>query len=348
MSARAVRSLALPAALVVLVVLSLCAAAAQEPILTFSVDPDHATIAAGGRLEVRIVVENRSTFEADDVEIVWGDAAVVPAEEPAPIERVDPFATDAIRLVLEASPDAAEGERPVAFEVVYSYCVGDVCYQIVEAVDFAIAVVPPTDPTVVEEVPPTDVVEVPERATPFPWPWVGLGVALIAAGCALLAGRRTGRRGVAAAALGLVLAGALAYGVARNQHEQAQGIGAVLCTSCVGIEEARSVHEARFSPAGVDALRALDVDVELTVFYAEWCHSCPYAEAMVERAAEVTDRIAYTFVDVEVDPALAAERGVIRSGRTVVPAIVRAGADEVLFGVEDLERRLLELLGVGR
>ena len=58
MSARAVRSLALPAALVVLSL----AAAAQEPILTFSVDPDHATIAAGGRLEVRIVVENRSTF----------------------------------------------------------------------------------------------------------------------------------------------------------------------------------------------------------------------------------------------------------------------------------------------
>jgi len=342
MSARAVRSLVLPA---VLVVLSLCAVA-QEPILAFSVEPDPITILVGGRSEVRVVVENRSAFEADDVEIVWDDPAVVPALDPAPIESLDPFATDAIRLVLEASPDAVEGARTARFEVVYTYCVGDVCYQIVEALGLGIAVEAAADPTVIEDVRPTDSVEVGERATPFPWPWVGLGVAFIAVGCALFVARRAGRR--AAAALMLVLAGALAYGVARNQHEQAQGIGAVLCTSCVGIEEARSVHDARLSPAAIDALRSLDVDVELSVFYAEWCHSCPYAEAMVERAAEVTDRIAYTFVDVEIDPALAAERGVIRSGRTVVPAIVRAGSDEVLFGVEDLERRLLDLLGVGR
>ena len=130
------------------------------------------------------------------------------------------------------------------------------------------------------------------------------------------------------------------------QHEQAQGIGSVLCTSCVGIEEAGST-DVRLSAGTIAALETLQEDAELTVFYAEWCHACPVAEATGERMAEVTERIRYRFVDVADEPELAESLGVVRSGRTVVPAISRAGSSEILFGVEDLEERLLELLGVG-
>jgi thiol-disulfide isomerase/thioredoxin len=104
----------------------------------------------------------------------------------------------------------------------------------------------------------------------------------------------------------------------------------------------------RLSVAAIEALRSLDQDVRLTVFYAEWCHSCPYAEGMVERMAEVSERIDYRFVDVDVRPELAARYGIVRAGRTVVPAIVRDGSNRVLFGVDNLEERLLDLVGAGR
>jgi len=63
--------------------------------------------------------------------------------------------------------------------------------------------------------------------------------------------------------------------------------------------------------------------------------------------SEVTEHISYRFIDVAIAPDLAKALGVVRSGRTVVPAISREGSSQVLFGVEDLENRLLEFLGVG-
>jgi hypothetical protein len=38
---------------------------------------------------------------------------------------------------------------------------------------------------------------------------------------------------------------------------------------------------------------------------------------------------------------------VIRSSRTIVPAVLRVDTGEIIFGVEDLEERLLNLLEVG-
>jgi glutaredoxin len=136
--------------------------------------------------------------------------------------------------------------------------------------------------------------------------------------------------------------------VARNQHEQAQSIGSVLCVSCVGLEEAARPEEVRLSAAGVEALAALDRDVKLTVFYAEWCHSCPAAERLVELVADASEHITYRFVDVEASPEEALAAGIVESDRTIVPAIVMEGSPTVLFGISDLEDRLLDLLGVGR
>jgi thiol-disulfide isomerase/thioredoxin len=85
----------------------------------------------------------------------------------------------------------------------------------------------------------------------------------------------------------------------------------------------------------------------LIVFYAPWCHSCPYAEAMVEAMAAETEHITYEFIDVDAERDLAASYGVIRSSRTIVPAVLRVDTGEIIFGVEDLEERLLNLLEVG-
>ena len=68
---------------------------------------------------------------------------------------------------------------------------------------------------------------------------------------------------------------------------------------------------------------------------------------MVKEMAAATPRLTYEFVNVEENRALAAANGVVVSERTVVPAIVRDEGGTVLFGIQDLQLRLLKLLGVG-
>ena len=344
----------LPMALAIRLVLALAlplafatVALAQGSILFFSVSPEPVAFALGGRGEARLLVENPSIREADDIVVSWlGPDAFAFADEPEPIKVLHPFETGSIRLAIEASPGAFAGKNGGKIEVIYTYCIGEVCYQIVEEIDVGLLV----EPAIVSPVNGDSsavVVEPTRGARPLPWPWIGFGLSALIVGGLLTSSKRTDGARVAVLALCLVVVGGLAYGVVRNQHEQAQAIGAILCLSCVGIEEASSA-DARLSPTAIAALESLDEDIELTVFYAEWCDSCPYAEAMVERMAEATDRIGYRFVDVDAEPELAAAHGIIRAGRTVVPAITRSGADDVLFGIEDLERRLLEMLGVDR
>lgn len=341
---------AFPMALALSLVLALAlasAALAQGPILSFSISPDPVAIVLGGWGEARLLVENPSIREADDIVVSWiGPDALALANEPELIKILYPFETGSIQLAIAASTDAPEGENSAKLEVIYTYCIGEVCFQIVEEIDVGLLVEPAIVPPENGDSSPI-VVESTRDARSLPWPWIGLALGVLIVGGLLISSRRTDGKRLAVLGLCLVVVGGLAYGVVRKQHEQAQAIGAVLCLSCVGIESAGSA-EARLSPAAITALESLDEDVELTVFYAEWCDSCPYAEAMVERMAEATDRIVYRFVDVEAELQLAAAHGIIRAGRTVVPAITRSGADDVLFGIEDLESRLLEMLGLDR
>ncbi|MGB2983361.1 MAG: thioredoxin family protein, partial [Candidatus Bipolaricaulia bacterium] len=279
------------------------------------------------------------------ITVAWaGPETFTLSADPEPIKILLPFEEGSIRFAVAAMGAVTEGEHVGWLEIVYTYCIGEVCYQIVEEADVLLIVEPAVVPIEDGDSLPIVVESTIERIPP-PWPWIGFSVGVFLVGVLLVTSKYTDRVRLVAVGLLIVTVGGLAYGVARNQHEQAQGIGAVLCLSCVGIEESRPA-EARLSPEAISALETLDEDVELTLFYAEWCESCPYAEAMVERMAERTDRIDYRFVDVEAEPELAEAHGIIRSGRTVVPAIVRSGADEVLFGVVDLERRLLEMLGL--
>jgi thiol-disulfide isomerase/thioredoxin len=336
--------------IVVLAVVALLSAGvagiAQEPILAVDVVPANVSIRVGGEAFAAIAAENTSIREADDIEVAWLEPdGFSLAEEPESVEVLAPFESTSIPIRIAAGRTASVGPVDARIEVVYTYCIGDVCFQIVEEVGLTLQVEakedePTTPAAIVESEPPS-------QARPLPWPWIGFGFAVLLVG-GLLAWAR-GKRGTRLAAAGVLILviGSLAYGVARNQHRQAQGIGSVLCTSCVGIEESRDAGDVRLSAGGREALRGLDEGVELVVFYAPWCHSCPYAEAMVALAGEVSDRITYRFVDVEEEPAFAEAAGAIRSSRTVVPAILRVDSGEILFGIDDLEARLLELVGVG-
>jgi thiol-disulfide isomerase/thioredoxin len=313
-----------------------CVAVGQESILSFTLFPEKVEIAPDGTAAMQLSIDNKSLHPADDiaVSLVDADGFTLYPEE-ADIKVIAPFGKDVINLSLVASPDVAIGTHDLTLQVIYTYCIEVSCFQIVDFVSIPVLVT-------TASIGPTTVV----RARSIPkWviPMIG-GILLLGA---ILLWRLADMRLPLYVALFLIAVGGLAYGVILGQHEQAQGIAAVLCTSCVGIEEAPH-EEPALSEDALSALTRLDTDVKLIVFYAPWCHTCPYAEAMVQQVAGATDHITYKFVNVDTNRDLAASNEIIRSNRTVVPAILRVDTGEVIFGIEDLEARLLDLLEVGQ
>lgn len=353
------------AALVISVLLGLTLlSCAQEPILRFRATSEQLTIEAGQSAVVRIEIENRSIHEADDIEMAWLEPEPFGlASEPEPIKVLQGFGSDRMALEIVAPVDAPLGETSGVVEIVYTYCIGELCFQIVEELGIllvvearrviepigdeqtASVVVGPTTVDPIERVSDSFSRSPGDLNTPGGWLLL-VGLVGIALG-ALTVIRRRRWRWVTRASFVAVLAFALGIGILYGQHDQAQSIGSVLCISCVGLEESQPVDRAELSGAALEALGGLNEDVELVVFSAEWCHACPYAKAMVGLMADATPRITYEVVDVDVAPERAVEAGIVESGKTVVPAIIRVGKGEVLFGTEDLEHRLLELIGLG-
>jgi len=318
----------------------------QEPILSFTLDEETVTISQGGTSSAILRIENESVHAADAIEPSLASDGLTLTAEPAEIEELGPFGTAAIALRLVAADEMPLGTAEQTLELLYTYCIGDYCYQIVEEIPFAVTVEPA--PVVPIETPIEVPVELPVAApagssASFWFRLGGMAFAVVLFGVAAGIQRASGRRWPLYAATLLLAVGGLVYGVSQSQHDQAQSIGAVLCTSCVGIEVAQH-GEPTLSANEVASIAAVDREIELLVFYAEWCHACPYAERLVELAAEHNPRITYRFVDVEAEPELAEASGVIRSGRTVVPAILRTDTEAILFGAEDLEARLIGLL----
>ncbi|MDD5264052.1 MAG: thioredoxin family protein [Candidatus Bipolaricaulis sp.] len=330
-------------------------AAAQEKILSFVIEPAQVEVGAGERATVAVRIENASVREADNVVVAWtgpGEFVLDPA--PQEIAVLAPFGSADLAVWILIPEGAPPGPVAGSLEFSYTYCIGDLCFQVFESRDVALVVrapagVGPTEPTV----PPSGQATPSEQAQPVgraaTRSWIPYAVAAFVAVLAVVAAQMTRSLGVRwplYAVLLLATGAGLAYGVVLGQHEQAQSIAAVLCTSCVGIEEsaARAPHLTAQETARV---RAISEPVDLLVFYAPWCRSCPFAEALVEQMGALNARVGYRFVDVEREPELARRYGVIQSGRTVVPAIVRVGVDRLLFGIEDLESRLILLLEEG-
>ncbi len=336
------------AGIVVAAILLLACAAptwSQEGILRYAIDPAIVYVTPSGRSTARLVITNASPYEADEVEVSWLEPEGF-SIEPAPdvVAVIDPFASASVVLAVTVLPTAPLGETRGSVEVMYSYCIGDLCYQIVESAPIVLHIEAPAQTASVAAVGTTGE----PRAVPsiFPWPWIGFGAAAALVVPALFV-RRSARLRVFVFAL-LAAAGgtALGLGVSLGQHKQAQAVGAVLCTSCVGIETVETLAP-RLSAAQAAAVDRLTAPVDLLVFYAPWCRSCPYAEGLVDLIASRNPLVLYRLVNAEEERSLAGEYGVTRSGRTVVPAIVRTDTGETLFGAENLGNRLVKLLGVG-
>ena len=324
----------------VVLVLASSAALGQNPILEFSFEVEPLPIPLVGSASAWLRVTNSSVYEADDIEIALlsGPVDLSPVE---PIEVLDPFSDMLLEVTLSLVGDVAEGEGEALLDVVYTYCIDDLCFQIVEQVSLRIdvmsAVVEPANGQIVD---PVRILPSKERNA---WDFVlptALGLALL---FALIASRIVGRRWWVLVLLMAVLAGGIGYGLSLRQDQQAQSIGAVLCTSCVGIEEAPS-RDPELSREARTRVAALDHEIELLLFSAVWCRACPYAKAMVQQIVEINPAVSYRLIDVDEDRDAADRYGIIQSGRTIVPAILRVDTGEVLLGIEDLEERLVALL----
>ena len=315
------------------------ASIAQQPILGVATEPAPVILPVGGRTAMRVHLENRSLYEADDVMLFLPEREgldIAPTEPT--LERVPPFATAEIVVELLADDTLPPAEIHHSLNMVYTYCIDDSCYQIVETLPLEIRVVPADSGT------PAATVVLPYARRRLPV-WIPLAALGIVVGLGLVWRIRRGSSGALRVALAVVVLAGLAYGVTLDQHEQAQGIGAVLCTSCVGIEDA--IRETpTLSPGDLARIDGIDRDIELIVFYAPWCHACPYAEALVTMIAEASPRVSHRLVDVEAEPETASVHGIIRTGRTVVPAVLRVDTGDVLFGVDHLKARMLDLLEV--
>ena len=325
----------MPLLLLVPILLSF-AVGAQDPILEVSTFPDPLLLPPGGEATARILLVNPTATEADDAEVFLLSIpdGVDVTSVPSILPKIDPF-SDGVLDLLFAADELAEGTYEASAELVYTYCDDDSCFEVVEPLTFVMEVRAGAVPIAVESFGAAG-----RGAGMLP---LILAAAVLAAALVVFAFVR--KMVVVVAAVGLIAVGALAYGVLTSQHEQAQGIGAVLCTSCVGIEEASHGEPALSSETRSElAAFAGPEPIQVLVFYAVWCHSCPYAEAMVEAFAAEAEWISYRFIDVETEPELAAQYNVIRSNRTVVPATVLPATGTVLFGVEHLETRLLDAL----
>lgn len=308
----------------------------QEAILAFALRSETVVLPPGATASVQLVASNNSVYEAEELEF-----AVTPGAEgltvalPPSLEVLNPYNERVFDLSISAAADLLPGSYSLNVEAVYSYCIDVSCFQITEVLEFEVNVVGSLVGEVVET----------ERSSVAIWTWLIPALLVLAVIGAVFLSRFINTTLPLHLVLFFAILGGLVYGVLRDQHEQARAIGSVLCTSCVGIDEARRTPPT-LSSAARTALGSLQDDIELLVFHVPWCRSCPYAEAMVEAMAAATEHLFYRLIDVEQHPDLAVQHGVIRSDRTVVPAIVRGDTGEVIFGVEDLEARLLSLLGV--
>ncbi len=310
-------------------------AIAQEPILSFSTDPSEVHLPAGGMASLVVEITNKSAHTADDITVtpsVPDGLAITPAE--GKIKEIRPFGKGSVEFTLSAVSELAPLTYNLTLSILYTYCIEVSCFQIADEVTVPVTVTTASAGPVHRE-----------KVSRSLSPWVipAVGVVLLGIGIALWT---MGFRIPLYLVLFLFVIGGFVYGVRLGQHEQAQGIAAVLCTSCVGIEESRA-EAPRLSNEAIRALSKLDRKVTLVVFYAPWCHSCPYAEEMVKEMAEANPLISYKFVNVDTNRSLASSHGIIRNRRTVVPAVLNVDTGEVIFGIDNLEARLLKMLGVG-
>ncbi len=282
-----------------------------------------------GELRLEVGLKNGSRYPAEDVELTVTDLPQGMEAEGTSLKEVPAFGERAASVTLRSS-GVQPGEYTAEVKVRYHYCIGDSCFQMSQEAPLRI---------IVSEKVPAQAVAKPKGRGFEPW-WL-----LLVLGVGLILVWFLRGSGLFVLFLGIgLLAGAFLYlGTVKGQVSQARQVASVLCTSCVGIEEASRV-EPRLSKETLEALAELARPVHLEVYHAEWCHSCPYAMEMAREFSRANPMVQVEFIDAGTDPSRAEAVGIMRSGHLVVPAIRCRETGEVITGIHDLEARLLEMV----
>ncbi|MGB9757310.1 MAG: redoxin domain-containing protein [Candidatus Bipolaricaulaceae bacterium] len=296
--------------------------AKAEPILEIAL-PKEMQLRPGEESVIALRVSNTSPYLAEEVRFsVQGLPPEITAKLPE-VFNLPAFGERTVRLSFSAEKLNPEiFPIPIKLGVEYHYCIADACFQMSQAAESALVLG--------------------ERAGGgfvFPW-WILVLLALGVLGSWFLWGRALS--GFSIFILALAFA-ALGFGIYLGQARQAQRIAAILCTSCVGIEEER-VPKVELSSELRAAFASLPKAGHLVLFYTPWCRACPYAKALVAEITKVNPRITVEMIDADIQREKAERAGVIVNGKAVVPAILVEETGKVLFGTGDLASRLLSAL----
>lgn len=291
------------------------------PILEIHV-PQEVGLRLGEEAALLVRVVNTSAYLAEEIRIGFPDLPAGVAAKLPPAFNLPAFGEHTVEVVLNAS-----GLRPEAFPLLlrlsvdYHYCIGEACFQMAQ------------------EAATTAVLGAARGFVLPPW-WILL---VLGAGV-LLSWVVFGRALAGLLVVLLAVAGfSLAIGIYFGQARQAQRIGGVLCTSCIGIAEAKD-SQAELAPALRAAFSELSRPVHLVVFYTPWCRACPYAKAVAAEIAASNPLISVEFVDADSERKKAEAAGVVRDGKAIVPAILVRESGAVIFGTADLAQRILAAL----
>ncbi len=133
-----------------------------------------------------------------------------------------------------------------------------------------------------------------------------------------------------------------------REHIKAYGIAKQLCVSCIGLERTYILHGSpQITDETRDFVASLRNFYEIVVFSAEWCTNCPYAKAVVKNIVNASDgKLTMRIVDVEKDEEEAKKWPIEREGRVALPAVAVRTKEgvEVIFGAQNIEKRLVDLL----
>ena len=304
-------------------------AMARESILSFTVEPAELALIPGRSAVIRLVAMNNSPHQADDLEVIIiapDGLTVIP--NLVAIEKIAPFARAVLTFTVTAADGFEEPGRNIIFELVYTYCRGDFCFQIVDELSFLVTY------GVGDEI---TYVRAGRRG------WLLMLIAGIALSGTILLMWRGGPTLPLYIILLLIIGGMLVHGLRTDQHNAARRIAVILCTACIGIDDIMALPQQLY-PETIAAIEAIERRIELLVFHTEWCRSCPYAIAMVNLFTVTNPLLIVTIIDADQEPEMAEKHGIKQNRRMIVPAIVRYDTGKVIFGINDLENRLSALV----
>ncbi|MEA1994350.1 MAG: thioredoxin family protein [Euryarchaeota archaeon] len=144
------------------------------------------------------------------------------------------------------------------------------------------------------------------------------------------------RVGITVLIVGIILIG---YGIHIGQATETENIATYICLSCLGLTP--SSYETGVDTEGLEKISR---DIELIVFSAEWCKSCPKAIETAREIAESSASIEYWVIKYEENPEEFKTYNVDLNGLPVTAVIVDGEVVEKLAGTFKLDSKILEVI----